>query len=78
MSCVGPTRNDTANLNVLESYTLNVIRGGRRTGQRESVTDAATGSTTFKKPVDRVGDKTLRDNLPSYDQYADKGEYARR
>jgi len=72
---VGPMRDDTANLNVLETYTLNVIRGGRRTGQRQSITDAATGSTTFKKPVDRIGDKTSRDNVPSYDQYADNHIY---
>ena len=40
---VGPGRDDTGNLNVLESYTLSVVRGGRRTGQRPSVTDAAGG-----------------------------------
>ena len=72
---IGPGRDDTGNLNVLESYTLNVIRGGRRTGQRQAVTDAATGSTIFKKPVDRIGDKSLRDNSPLYDQYADNHIY---
>ena len=73
---IGPGRDDIGNLNVLESYTLNVIRGGRRTGQRQAVTDAATGSTTFKKPVDRIGDKSLRDNSALYDQYADNHIYS--
>ena len=72
---IGPGRDDTGNLNVLETYTLNVVRGGRRTGQRQAVTDAATGSTTFKKPVDRIGDKSLRDNSALYDQYADNHIY---
>jgi len=53
---------DTANLNVLESYTLSVIRGG----SRQAVSDAATGATSFSKPVDNIGFKTL----PQYDAYA--------
>ena len=73
---IGPGRDDTGNLNVLETYTLNIVRGGRRTGQRQAITDAATGSTTFKKPVDRIGDKSLRDNSAAiYDQYADNHIY---
>ncbi len=73
---VGPGRDDTGNLNVLESYTLSVVRGGRRTGQRFAVTDAAGGGSTFKKPVDRVGDKSIRDNNPAtYDTYANNHIY---
>jgi hypothetical protein len=53
---------DTANLNVLESYTLSVIRHGNR----QAVTNAATGATSFSKPVDNIGFKTL----PQYDAYA--------
>ena len=50
-------------LNVLESYTLRIIRGDRRTGQRSVfINDATTRSTTFKKPVDRIGDKSIRAN----------------
>jgi hypothetical protein len=73
---IGPGRDDTGNLNVLETYTLSVVRGGRRTGQRQAVTDVAGGGTTFKKPVDRIGDKSLRDNSPLYDQYADNHIYS--
>ena len=46
---IGPGRDDTANLNVLETYTLSVVRGGRRTGQRQSITDAATGSADLQE-----------------------------
>jgi hypothetical protein len=53
---------DTANLNVLESYTLSVIRGGNR----QAVRNAATGATSFSKPVDNIGFKTL----PQYAAYA--------
>ena len=31
---IGPGRDDTASLNVEETYTLSLIRGARRTGQR--------------------------------------------
>ena len=47
---IGPGRDDTANLNVEETFSLSVVRGSRRTGQRQAITDAASGSATFKKP----------------------------
>ena len=47
------------NLNVRETYTVNVVRGDRRSGTRSAVTNAADGSTTFEKPVDNIGDKTF-------------------
>ncbi|MEO5894954.1 MAG: DUF4331 domain-containing protein, partial [Vicinamibacterales bacterium] len=68
---IGPGRDDTAALNVEETYSLSLIRGARRTGQRSSITDAASGSATFKKPVDRIGDKSV----PAYGQYADNHRY---
>jgi hypothetical protein len=72
---IGPGRDDTANLNVEETYTLSLIRGPRRSSQAMSVTNAATG-TTFKKPVDRIGDKSIRDNDPTiYNQYANDHIY---
>ncbi len=56
---------NTAALNVTESYTLDVVRGNRRSGNRQAVTHAATGATNFAKPVDRIGAKTLAD-YPGY------------
>jgi hypothetical protein len=73
---IGPGVADTANLNVEESYTLRVIRGARRTGQAQNVINAATGATSFRKPVDRIGDKSIRDNNPAaYTDYADNHIY---
>lgn len=62
---VGDTRDATGNLNVTESYTLDVIRGSAG-GTGQHVSDAATGETTFKKPVDNIGEKTI----PNYAAYA--------
>ena len=74
---IGPGVNDTANLNVEESYTLRIVRGQRRTGQAQNITNAASGSATFRKPVDRIGDKSLRtfDNGVIYNEYANNHIY---
>ena len=47
-----------ANLNVNETYTVNVMRGDRRKGSSAAVTKT-TGSATFEKPVDNIGVKTI-------------------
>ncbi len=60
---------NTAALNFRESYTLNVVRGKRRTGQSSAVTHAGTGATEFGKPYDFVGTKTFG-SVANYDQYA--------
>jgi hypothetical protein len=59
-------------LNVSESYTVDVVRGDRRTGTRGSVTNATGGSATFDKPVDNIGTKTI----PDYEGYAAKHIYS--
>jgi hypothetical protein len=59
------------NLNLGESYTLTVVRGDRRTGTAAAVTNAANGSSTFDKPVDNIGVKTI----PDYAGYAAKHIY---
>ena len=58
-------------LNVSESYTVDLVRGDRRTGSRTTVTNAAGGSATFDKPVDNIGTKTI----PDYAGYAGKHIY---
>ena len=47
-----------AALNVRETFTIDVLRSGRRTA-RSSVTNAAGGATMFDKPVDNIGDKVF-------------------
>ncbi|MEO8485390.1 MAG: DUF4331 domain-containing protein [Betaproteobacteria bacterium] len=46
-------------LNVVETYTVDVIRGLRRAGTKTAATNAATGTATFVKPVDYIGTKTI-------------------
>lgn len=59
-----------ANLNLNESYSVNIVRGDRRKGTSEAVTKA-TGSASFEKPVDYIGVKTLG-STAAYATYADK------
>ena len=49
------------NLNVNESYAVTVVRGDRRAGTTAAVTNATDGSTTFDKPSDNIGNKTIAD-----------------
>jgi hypothetical protein len=60
------SRNDIANLNVQESFTLGLIRGQRQLGRAQPVTNAADGKAVFKKPVDFTGTRSQ----PSYAAYA--------
>jgi hypothetical protein len=60
-----------AALNVAESYTVTLVRGDRRAGQAAAVTNANGGSSTFDKPVDNIGAKTI----PDYAGYAAKHVY---
>ena len=64
--------NDPA-LNVNEQYTVNIVRGDRRTGV-VSVLTKTTGGAVFDKPSDYIGTKTLG-NKAAYDTYAGKHLY---
>ncbi len=59
------------NLQLNESFQVSVVRGDRRTGTTQMVTNAANGSATFDKPVDNIGVKTI----PNYPAYAAKHIY---
>lgn len=65
VATVGPGVEDTAGLNVLENYSVTLIRGDRKTGNATPITGAG-GNTMFSKPVDYIGTKTI----PNYDTYA--------
>jgi hypothetical protein len=60
-----------ANLQVNESYTVTVVRGDRRGGTAQAVAHATSGATSFDKPVDNIGKKTIAD----YAGYAAKHVY---
>jgi hypothetical protein len=57
------------NLNVNETYTVNIVRGDRRGGTSQALTKVSGGSATFEKPVDYIGVKTLG-NKAAYEAYA--------
>jgi hypothetical protein len=59
-----------ANLNLNESYTVTLVRGNRRGGAASAV-GKASGGTSFEKPVDYIGVKTLGD-AAAYAAYAGK------
>ena len=48
-----------ATLNVRETYSVEVVRGNRRSGPRARLTNANAGASEFDKPVDNIGDKTF-------------------
>jgi hypothetical protein len=56
-----------AGLNVRETYTVSVSRGG----SHGTVTNADTGADIFDKPVDNIGNKSI----PDYAAYAGKHIY---
>ncbi|MDR3415554.1 MAG: DUF4331 domain-containing protein [Nevskia sp.] len=61
-----PSGNTSPTLNRIETYTASVVRGGSRTGLPQPITNAADGTTTFTKPVDNIGNKSI----PDYAGYA--------
>lgn len=62
---IGPiSAGNTAALNVVETYSVSLVRGDRRTGARSAVTDP-NGGESFAKPVDNIGNKSIGD-YPAY------------
>ena len=62
-----------------ETYEMFIVRGDRRTGTRQQISIASgspTGEsgTTFTKPIDYIGEKTLGD-ATAYEPYANKYIY---
>ena len=55
-----------------ETFTVDVVRGDRRTGVRTAAVNLKNGSTTFDKPVDNIGVKTFNNN---YAGYANSAEF---
>lgn len=72
LRAAGPvTAPDAATLGEREQYTLTQITGDRRSGARADITRTAGGSSTFLKPLDYIGTKTL----PDYEAYAEQFIY---
>ncbi|MGZ5179121.1 MAG: DUF4331 domain-containing protein [Ramlibacter sp.] len=64
-----------ATLNVRETFTVDLVRGQRRSGTRAAVTNASGGGTRFDKPVDNIGDKAFG-GAGAYAAYAAQHVYA--
>ncbi|OQX02461.1 MAG: hypothetical protein BWK73_42635 [Thiothrix lacustris] len=66
---IGPvTDTDASSLNFREAYSLTMIKGDRRSGEKHEAINPANSSKTFAKPLDNVGSKTF--STQAYDQYA--------
>lgn len=63
---------NAAGANVRETYSVTVVRGDRRSGTRQTVTNATGGGATFDKPLDNIGNKSI----PNYAAYAAKHVYS--
>src|SRR3984885_3813712 len=64
---IGPvSARDMSAQNVAETYTVTLVRGDRRTGTAQQITDAEGGSANFSKPLDNIGAKSI----PNYAYYA--------
>jgi hypothetical protein len=55
-----------ANKNLIETYTVTVINGDRRKGTGTLASNLTSGGTTFRKPLDNIGSKSI----PNYSTYA--------
>ena len=63
------------NLNLNETYSVNIVRGDRRKGTVSAVTKSDGSTKVFEKPVDYIGAKTLGD-AAAYETYAQKHVHA--
>ena len=68
------TQADQSKLNVAESYTVQLVRGNRRTGAAKPVVKTGTTDGKFTKPVDYIGNTTFT-NKAGYDNYANQYNY---
>jgi Domain of unknown function (DUF4331) len=57
-----------AALNLKETYQIDIVRGDRRTGQRQAIT-SASGARDLVKPFDFIGTKTFG-SIAAYEAYA--------
>lgn len=64
----GITADSDANQNLVESYTVDVVRGDRRSGMRMPVMGSG-GERNLRKPIDYIGEKSLG-NAEAYAAYA--------
>ena len=63
---IGPSVTDgDANKNLIETYTVTVVQGDHRHSNGTLATNLTSGGTTFRKPFDNIGSKSITD-YPTY------------
>ncbi|HSC11758.1 MAG TPA: DUF4331 domain-containing protein [Rhodanobacteraceae bacterium] len=63
---IGPGVTDgDANKNLIETYTVTVVQGDHRHSNGTLATNLTSGGTTFRKPFDNIGNKSITD-YPTY------------
>jgi Domain of unknown function (DUF4331) len=68
---IGQVDPAAANLNVVQSYSVSMVRGGRRSSVQQAMGNATAGSDMFVKPADNIGNKSI----PDYASYANNFIY---
>lgn len=68
---VGPRAMDTSAVNSRQEYTVNYVTGDRRTGTSQAIVNADTQATSFRRPLDNIGTKSI----PDYPAYASSHIY---
>lgn len=63
---IGPNPTDTANVSVRQTYEVTVAREDRRKGDKQPMRHAGSRQSTFNKPLDNIGTKSI----PDYSSYA--------
>ena len=62
---IGPDRNGIDAVTLRQTYSVELIKGDRKTGKSTRLTDL-TGNHHFQKPIDNIGTKSI----PEYETYA--------
>lgn len=63
---IGPNAGDTGAVQSRQEYQVSVVQGDRRDGNVQTATNATTGTSTFRKPVDNIGGKSFPDGYGAY------------
>lgn len=66
-----PINTARQNLHRNETYTVDVVRNGRRSNNSDPIIDGNTGGSTFTKPEDNIGDRTFG-GIGAYENYANQ------
>ncbi|MCC2606704.1 DUF4331 domain-containing protein [Planctobacterium marinum] len=70
----GVSAMDQSALNFFESYQLSLVTGAMNSGMETVLSNTSTGTDSFAKPIDYIGNKTFS-NMNGYSEYAAQFNY---